>query len=67
MKTLRLEVVGVGAAFDGEQGEREEFSRILRIIGLDMANGATAHGDYTHIIRDVNGNRCGTWTLKEGK
>ena len=55
--TIRIEIETDNAAFE----DHYELGRILRQIAYEIDNGNTSDID----IRDVNGNRCGSFEVVE--
>jgi hypothetical protein len=57
---LKLAIETTNAAFEGDPAP--ECARILRAIADALEDGSTGGP-----IRDVNGNRVGTFTIKRGR
>ena len=62
---LKLEIKNSGSAF-GEEGsefaehdKRYEIARLLRKVATQIETGYTEKS-----IIDINGNKCGSWTLE---
>jgi len=57
---ITIEISSGGAAFVDE-GPREEIARILRELAIRIEEGQTPT-----IVRDLNGNKCGTVAMNLG-
>jgi len=57
---IKIEINNSGASFVDE-GPREEIARILRELAIRIEEGQTPT-----IVRDLNGNKCGTVTMDLG-